>query len=212
MQKQEYSDENRTISVHPGQAFLGDNRSSSGLGLGDGLVSHTSKWLQVGSQSCNNSARGMLRLHGDEHCCIGPGPAVWGCSCSGWAIPVLSCCRGPGRTVSCPLANNRCRREGVIKWKWSRRACDMHRWTALCQATPSRRWSIFMMRPPSRSMAQWLPPLAVRLLPSPRILCILPETLSFGVARSYLRPYPISHMFGAWPGMQHVSVLGSPGG
>lgn len=45
--KQPYSEESRTITVHPGQAYLGDNRSSSGLGLGDGLVSHTSKWLQV---------------------------------------------------------------------------------------------------------------------------------------------------------------------
>ena len=45
--KEPYNEESRTITVHPGQAFLGDNRSSSGLGLGDGLVSHTSKWLQV---------------------------------------------------------------------------------------------------------------------------------------------------------------------
>ena len=43
----EYNADSRTITVAPGQAFLGDNRSSSGLGLGDGLTSHTSKWLQV---------------------------------------------------------------------------------------------------------------------------------------------------------------------
>ncbi|KAK9819624.1 hypothetical protein WJX72_000363 [[Myrmecia] bisecta] len=30
----------------PGQAYLGDLRSTSALGLGDGLTSHTSKWLQ----------------------------------------------------------------------------------------------------------------------------------------------------------------------
>ena len=45
--KEPYNEESRTITVFPGQAFLGDNRSSSGLGLGDGLVTHTSKWLQV---------------------------------------------------------------------------------------------------------------------------------------------------------------------
>ena len=59
VQKQEYSDENRTISVHPGQAFLGDNRSSSGLGLGDGLVSHTSKWLQAGCVTCTWLQQGL---------------------------------------------------------------------------------------------------------------------------------------------------------
>lgn len=36
-------------ALHPGQAFLGDNRSSRGLGLGEGLVSHTSKWLRAGT-------------------------------------------------------------------------------------------------------------------------------------------------------------------
>lgn len=39
--------EAQTITVTPGQAHLGDLRSTSGLGLGDGLLSHTSKWLQV---------------------------------------------------------------------------------------------------------------------------------------------------------------------
>lgn len=37
-----------TITVRVGQAFPGDLRSTSGLGLGDGLHSHTAKWLQVG--------------------------------------------------------------------------------------------------------------------------------------------------------------------
>jgi len=36
-----------TITVEPGQAFPGDIRSTSGLGMGDGLTSHTDKWLQV---------------------------------------------------------------------------------------------------------------------------------------------------------------------
>ena len=44
---QPYDSDSRTITVTPGQAFPGDNRSSSGQGLGDGLVSHTAKWLQV---------------------------------------------------------------------------------------------------------------------------------------------------------------------
>lgn len=30
-----------------GQAFGGDLRSTSGLGLGDGIKNHTAKWLQV---------------------------------------------------------------------------------------------------------------------------------------------------------------------
>jgi hypothetical protein len=37
----------REVTVEGGQAFYGDLRSSSGLGLGDGLTSHTAKWLQV---------------------------------------------------------------------------------------------------------------------------------------------------------------------
>ena len=44
---QPYDNDSRTITVTPGQAFPGDNRSSSGGGLGDGLVSHTAKWLQA---------------------------------------------------------------------------------------------------------------------------------------------------------------------
>ncbi|KAK9840299.1 hypothetical protein WJX74_007131 [Apatococcus lobatus] len=36
----------REITVPKGIAFPGDLRSSSGLGLGDGLTSHTSKWQQ----------------------------------------------------------------------------------------------------------------------------------------------------------------------
>ncbi len=36
-----------TITVRVGQAFPGDLRATSGLGLGDGLHSHTAKWLQV---------------------------------------------------------------------------------------------------------------------------------------------------------------------
>ena len=36
--------------THPAQAFEGDLRSTSGLGLGDGLYTHTSKWLQVSGQ------------------------------------------------------------------------------------------------------------------------------------------------------------------
>ena len=39
----------REITVPKGIAFPGDLRSSSGLGLGDGLTSHTSKWQQVAS-------------------------------------------------------------------------------------------------------------------------------------------------------------------
>lgn len=31
----------------PGQAFVGDLRSTSGIGLGDGKTTHTSKWLTV---------------------------------------------------------------------------------------------------------------------------------------------------------------------
>lgn len=31
----------------PGQAFVGDMRSTSGLGMGDGYKTHTDKWLQV---------------------------------------------------------------------------------------------------------------------------------------------------------------------
>ncbi len=39
----------REITVPQGIAFPGDLRSSSGLGLGDKLTSHTAKWQQVSS-------------------------------------------------------------------------------------------------------------------------------------------------------------------
>lgn len=32
----------------PGQAFVGDLRSTSALCVGDGIFDHTDKWLQVG--------------------------------------------------------------------------------------------------------------------------------------------------------------------
>lgn len=56
VEKKEYDADSRTITVTPGQAFPGDNRSSSALGLGDGLFSHTSKWLQV----CQSSSSPTL--------------------------------------------------------------------------------------------------------------------------------------------------------
>jgi hypothetical protein len=43
----------------PGQAFVGDLRSTSGLGLGDGKTTHTSKWLTVRGRAgpCRRRAR-----------------------------------------------------------------------------------------------------------------------------------------------------------
>ena len=38
-----------TITRQPGAAFPGDLRSTSGLGLGDGIESHTGKWMTVWS-------------------------------------------------------------------------------------------------------------------------------------------------------------------
>lgn len=78
--KEPYTEESRTISVHPGQAFLGDNRSSSGLGLGDGLVTHTSKWLQVRASSAAAWRRRCVW-------CCGPLPA-W---LQGSQAPVADC-------------------------------------------------------------------------------------------------------------------------
>ena len=36
-----------TITRQPGAAFPGDIRSTSGLGLGDGIETHTGKWMTV---------------------------------------------------------------------------------------------------------------------------------------------------------------------
>jgi hypothetical protein len=36
----------------PGQAFVGDLRSTSGLGMGDGKTTHTDKWLTVRGRRC----------------------------------------------------------------------------------------------------------------------------------------------------------------
>lgn len=59
----EYNEDSRTITVTPGQAFVGDNRSSSGLGLGDGLTSHTSKWLQTDGHYSGNYKSPMEYIH-----------------------------------------------------------------------------------------------------------------------------------------------------
>jgi hypothetical protein len=34
-------------TTKPGQAFVGDLRGASALGLGDGITDHTAKWMQV---------------------------------------------------------------------------------------------------------------------------------------------------------------------
>lgn len=39
------------VTTTPGQAFVGDLRSTSGLGKGDGINNHTGKWLQGDSKS-----------------------------------------------------------------------------------------------------------------------------------------------------------------
>lgn len=44
------------VTTLPGQAFVGDLRSTSGLGMGDGKTTHTSKWLTVSEQGAR--ARG----------------------------------------------------------------------------------------------------------------------------------------------------------
>lgn len=43
-----------------GQAFPGDLRSTSGLGFGDNLLDHTSKWMQVSPQVFTMHFAGML--------------------------------------------------------------------------------------------------------------------------------------------------------
>lgn len=40
-------DENLPSTKLPGQAFVGDLRSTSALSVGDGITTHTAKWLQV---------------------------------------------------------------------------------------------------------------------------------------------------------------------
>ena len=42
------SSEDGITTTTPGQAFVGDLRSTSALCVGDGIFDHTSKWLQVG--------------------------------------------------------------------------------------------------------------------------------------------------------------------
>ena len=56
----------------PGQAFVGDLRSTSALCVGDGITTHTAKWLQVG---CGLGV-GMGWAQGGQHataaCLQGP--------------------------------------------------------------------------------------------------------------------------------------------
>jgi hypothetical protein len=46
----------------PGQAFVGDLRSTSGLGLGDGITTHTGKWLEVGVAAAGGRATAVCML------------------------------------------------------------------------------------------------------------------------------------------------------
>jgi hypothetical protein len=48
----------------PGQAFVGDLRSTSGLGMGDGKTTHTSKWLTVRATPTGGAAAQHLDLFG----------------------------------------------------------------------------------------------------------------------------------------------------
>lgn len=48
-----------TITKEIGQAFPGDLRSTSGLGLGDGIHSHTEKWLQADDKTPMNTKSPM---------------------------------------------------------------------------------------------------------------------------------------------------------
>ena len=45
------------VTKFPGQAFVGDLRSTSALGVGDGLTTHTSKWLQARPRAAAPHAR-----------------------------------------------------------------------------------------------------------------------------------------------------------
>lgn len=45
-------DQDGTTILYPAQAFKGDVRSTSGLGMGDGLTTHTSKWMDVSHGGC----------------------------------------------------------------------------------------------------------------------------------------------------------------
>lgn len=42
----------------PGQAFVGDLRSTSALLVGDGIFNHTAKWLQVGKGGEGRAGQG----------------------------------------------------------------------------------------------------------------------------------------------------------
>lgn len=44
-------DETLPSTKMPGQAFVGDLRSTSALSVGDGITTHTGKWLQVSDGS-----------------------------------------------------------------------------------------------------------------------------------------------------------------
>ena len=46
-----------------GQAFPGDLRSTSGLGFGDNLLDHTSKWMQVNADESKRRARFVVKIH-----------------------------------------------------------------------------------------------------------------------------------------------------
>lgn len=49
------------VITEQGAAFLGDLRSTSGLGIGDGIENHTEKWLEVLAVQC------WLRICQEEH-------------------------------------------------------------------------------------------------------------------------------------------------
>ncbi|KFM26607.1 hypothetical protein F751_2194 [Auxenochlorella protothecoides] len=74
-------DQDGTTILYPAQAFKGDVRSTSGLGMGDGLTTHTSKWMDGNGKSPMEyiQAAEPIKVHGLTVASYGSDDPALGC-------------------------------------------------------------------------------------------------------------------------------------
>jgi hypothetical protein len=105
------------------QAFKGDLRSMSALGLGDGITAHTAKWLQPDAAAAGVTvspadlvaAAPPIKVHGAVVASTGvDGDPALGCPVEYIDVRVLGRGRGGG------LDGKRARKNGGGEVKWSR--------------------------------------------------------------------------------------------
>jgi hypothetical protein len=140
-----------------GQAFGGDIRSTSGLGMGDGIRNHTEKWLQV----CRRQRPGSEVLLHNHMCTETLWCAVWQAlqqhkpAAKAQQAPAATAAHGSrapytGTTTPC-IATLCC----ALPSSSSVAGISSPLPCCMCRATSSPPWTTSRPQSPSRCPAQW---------------------------------------------------------